>query len=111
MATKQVKQNAYAQLEEEIVRQDEVIDEIGKAVGDLKSIAIGMNTELNEHKVIIEDLTNHVDDTDESLRRVTRKVTLLQRAQGNCGFIGLVLFIIALIIAIVLIILYGGVVN
>lgn len=111
MTTKQTKQNTYAKLEEEIVRQDEVIDEIGQAVGDLKSIAIEMGAELNEHKVIINDITNHVDDTDASLRRVTWKTTLLTKAQSNCKFIGLVLFLIALIITIVLIILYGGVVN
>ncbi|VBB19034.1 Syntaxin [Yasminevirus sp. GU-2018] len=95
--------------EEQFQQQDEMLNQLGETVTNIKQVAITIGTELEKQDEVIKDISEHVDDTNSGLTRANRRITLLSRARDNCGFLGCILFLVFVFIAIILILLYGGV--
>uniref|UniRef100_A0A1D1XUS4 Syntaxin-51 n=1 Tax=Anthurium amnicola TaxID=1678845 RepID=A0A1D1XUS4_9ARAE len=79
--------------------QDESLDKLEDTVVSTKHIALAVNEELDLHTRLIDSLDQHVDSTDSRLRRVQKKLAILnKRARGGCTCMSLLLAVITIVI-------------
>lgn len=105
--------------EEQFNKQDIILDELGNIVKNIKHDALDMNTELEKHNVVIEDITNQVDDTHERLHQNTKKISKIIREKTCCSclcgdnyfWIICVILLVAIFAAIILIIIFGKLIK
>lgn len=94
-------------MEEEIHKQDDMLDQLGGIVSDIKHAATGINKEITRHNDVIDDLTVRIDDADNDIRSGADHAIKIKKDKkcGWCCMIGSIVgisFFSALIIALVI---------
>mmetsp|Transcript_18537 Transcript_18537/g.43691 ORF Transcript_18537/g.43691 Transcript_18537/m.43691 type:complete len:285 (-) Transcript_18537:41-895(-) len=74
---------AMAQIAREEEKQDELLDQIGEGVDNLKTLAEGMREEAQLQNVMLTDLEQDVDNTQEHLNRVNDKMSETLKALNS----------------------------
>ncbi|KAM0948605.1 putative target SNARE coiled-coil domain-containing protein [Dioscorea sansibarensis] len=83
--------------------QDEGLEKLEETVLSTKHIALAVNEELDLHTRLIDDLDQHVDVTDSRLRRVQKRLAVLnKRTKGGCSCMCLLLAVVAIVILVVI---------
>jgi len=79
--------------------QDEGLEKLEESVSSTKHIALAVNEELDLHTRLIDTLDDHVDSTDSRLRRVQKRLAVLnKRTKGGCSCMCMLLLVIAIAI-------------
>lgn len=79
--------------------QDEGLEKLEETVLSTKHIALAVNEELDLHTRLIDALDDHVDSTDSRLRRVQKRLAVLnKRTKGGCSCMCMLLLVIAIVI-------------
>lgn len=91
---------------EHLSKQDAIIDVLEDVVKDIKNIATDMNMEIEKQNHEIVDLSDHVDKTDNDIKRATNRVKIIEKEKSSCCWCVaislIVVFGILVIVAIVL---------
>ncbi|KAJ6837372.1 putative syntaxin-52 isoform X1 [Iris pallida] len=84
--------------------QDQGLEKLEETVFSTKHIALAVNEELDLHTRLIGDLDQQVDATDSRLKRVQKRLAILnKRTKGGCSCMSLLLSVIAIVILAVVI--------
>ncbi|CAN6476905.1 unnamed protein product [Victoria cruziana] len=87
-------------LQRQIMReQDEGLEKLEETIVSTKHIALAVNEELTLHTRLIDDLDEHVDSTDSRLKRVQKRLAVLnKRTKGGCSCMCLLLAVVVIVI-------------
>ncbi|CAK9309584.1 unnamed protein product [Citrullus colocynthis] len=84
--------------------QDEGLEKLEGTIISTKHIALAVNEELNLHTRLIDDLDEHVDVTDSRLRRVQKRLAILnKRTKGGCTCMSMILSVVGIVVLIAVI--------
>ncbi|XP_038896866.1 syntaxin-51-like [Benincasa hispida] len=84
--------------------QDEGLEKLEGTIISTKHIALAVNEELNLHTRLIDDLDEHVDVTDSRLRRVQKRLAILnKRTKGGCTCMSMILAVVGIVVLIAVI--------
>lgn len=79
--------------------QDEGLDTLGNIITRQKYLAQGINTEIDLHNEILEDIGEAITDTDDRVTRNTRNIQVVSNKASTCGYwTVIVLLLIAIIV-------------
>ncbi|CAM8949746.1 unnamed protein product [Rhodiola kirilowii] len=91
-------------IQRQIMReQDEGLEKLEDTVISTKHIALAVNEELDLHTRLIDDLDQHVEITDSRLQRVQKNLAVLNRRNGGCSCLSLLLSVIGIVALIVVV--------
>jgi len=97
-----------AQRQEVKAETDRVLDAVGQSVVRLQGHAAALNGELEEQKVLTDDLGDSLDGTEGTLGVVTKKTqTLLDRSGRCCWPWGLIAFLAVASIILLVLLIFG----
>ncbi|KAH9400761.1 Syntaxin-8 [Tyrophagus putrescentiae] len=65
--------------------QDEGLDTLGNIITRQKYLAQGINTEIDLHNEILEDIGEAITDTDDRVTRNTRNIQVVSNKASTCG--------------------------
>ncbi|XP_023535353.1 syntaxin-51-like [Cucurbita pepo subsp. pepo] len=84
--------------------QDEGLEKLEGTIMSTKHIALAVNEELSLHTRLIDDLDEHVDVTDSRLRRVQKRLAIMnKRTKGGCTCMSMISSIVGIVVLITLI--------
>lgn len=84
--------------------QDEGLEKLEETVISTKHIALAVNEELDLHTRLIDNLDQHVEETDSRLLRVQRKLAFLnKRTKGGCSCMCMLLSVIGIVVLVAVI--------
>ncbi|XP_023525788.1 syntaxin-51-like [Cucurbita pepo subsp. pepo] len=79
--------------------QDEGLEKLEGTIISTKHIALAVNEELTLHTRLIDDLDEHVDVTDSRLRRVQKRLAILnKRTKGGCTCMSMILSVVGIVV-------------
>lgn len=79
--------------------QDEGLEKLEESVLSTKHIALAVNEELDLHTRLIDTLDDHVDSTDSRLRRVQKRLAVLnKRTKGGCSCMCMIWLVIVIVL-------------
>lgn len=82
-----------------IEEQDKGLDTLATIVTRQKHLAQGINSEIDLHNEILEDISEAFEDTDARLLRNTRNIRVVSNKSSTCGYwTVIILLLIAIII-------------
>jgi len=82
-----------------IAEQDRGLEALSRVIGRQKQIAIDIGNEVDTQNEIIEDITDHVDQTNVRLIRETKHVRVIDKKSNTCWmWIVIVLLLVAIVI-------------
>jgi syntaxin 8 len=82
-----------------IAEQDRGLDALSRVIGRQKQIAIDIGNEVDTQNEIIDDITDHVDQTNVRLIRETKHVRVIDKKSNTCWmWIVIVLLVIAIVV-------------
>ncbi|XP_057329006.1 syntaxin-8 [Microplitis mediator] len=86
-----------------LLEQERGLDELYKVITRQKTIAQTINTEVDHQNEIIDDLAEHMEQTDERLIDGTRQIRFIDRKDRTCGYwvVIILLFISIICVAVV----------
>ena len=83
---------------------DEGLEKLEGTIISTKHIALAVNEELNLHTRLIDDLDEHVDVTDSRLRRVQKRLAILNKQiKGGCTCMSMILSVVGIVVLIAVI--------
>ncbi|MCL7036274.1 hypothetical protein MKW94_025327 [Papaver nudicaule] len=78
--------------------QDEGLEKLEETVYSTKHIALAVNEELTLHTRLIDNLDDHVEQSNSRLQRVQRRLAILnKRTKGGCSFMCLLLAVLGIV--------------
>ncbi|CAK9798759.1 STX8 [Anthophora quadrimaculata] len=80
--------------------QDKGLEELSKVIARQKQISVTISNELNHHNEIIDDLSSHMDTTDETLINRTRGIQAISSKDRTCGYWIVIIFLFICIITV-----------
>lgn len=97
--------NGVVGLQRQIMKeQDEGLEKLEETVISTKHIALAVNEELDLHTRLIDNLDQHVEETDSRLLRVQRKLAFLnKRTKGGCSCMCMLLSVIGIVVLVAVI--------
>ncbi|KAK7498301.1 hypothetical protein BaRGS_00010561 [Batillaria attramentaria] len=92
-----------AQQQEIVIEQDQGLDALSRVIGRQKQMAIDIGNEVDIQNDIIDDITDHVDNTGIRIQRETRHIAIVDRKSNACCYyvVIILLFIAIVVIAVV----------
>ncbi|KAG8034940.1 hypothetical protein G9C98_008016 [Cotesia typhae] len=92
-----------SQNEAALLEQERGLDELYKVITRQKTIAQTIHTEVDHQNEIIDDLAEHMEQTDERLIDGTRQIRFIERKDRTCGYwvVIILLFISIICVAVV----------
>lgn len=85
----------------EMNKQDEMIDVLHNEITKIKYIAIAINDETDEQNVLLDDMNNNVENTNTRLNNTTKRIDKLMFIVNNkytCLIIVLIIILVILMI-------------
>ncbi|KAI3989784.1 hypothetical protein MKX01_040754 [Papaver californicum] len=78
--------------------QDEGLEKLEETVYSTKHIALAVNEELTLHTRLIDNLDDHVEQSNSRLQRVQKRLAILsKRTKGGCSFMCLLLAVLGIV--------------
>ncbi|KAI3900576.1 hypothetical protein MKW92_029554 [Papaver armeniacum] len=78
--------------------QDEGLEKLEETVHSTKHIALAVNEELTLHTRLIDNLDDHVEQSNSRLQRVQKRLAILnKRTKGGCSFMCLLLAVLGIV--------------
>ncbi|CAG2175227.1 unnamed protein product, partial [Oppiella nova] len=68
-----------------IREQDKGLESLAEIISRQKNMAQGMSSEIDLQNEIIDDIGDHMDQTNDRLLRNTRNIQKVNRKAGTCG--------------------------
>jgi len=82
-----------------IDEQDKGLEALSRVIGRQKQIAIDIGNEVETQNDLIDDITDHVDQTNVRLIRETKHVRVIDKKSNTCWmWVVIVLLVIAIIV-------------
>lgn len=88
--------------QEEIEKQDEMLDDISNEITKLKDISIIIATEVDEHNALLDETNTHVAETNLRLDNTNKKIDRIIKLSKDkyCWIISILLIILVVLIII-----------
>ncbi|XP_077980360.1 syntaxin-8-like [Glandiceps talaboti] len=96
MTAAEIRQQQQSIIEE----QDKGLEALSRVIARQKQMGEHIGDELDEHNEIIDDLSGHMDYTDQKLLKETRHIKKIDKKSGSCA---MMVIIVILLIAIVVV--------
>lgn len=93
--------------EHAIREQDSGLDALSQVVGRQRQMALDIGNEVDTQNELIDDITDHVDRTDQRLLRETRHIRVVGRKSGTFAMWAVIMLLL-LAIVVVCVVPYGG---
>ncbi|RZC70613.1 hypothetical protein C5167_033775 [Papaver somniferum] len=78
--------------------QDEGLEKLEETVHSTKHIALAVNEELTLHTRLIDNLDDHVEQSNSRLQRVQKRLAILnKRTKGGCSFMCLLIAVLGIV--------------
>lgn len=83
--------------------QDKGLDTLQEIIVRQKYLAKGINSEIDLHNEILEDITHAVEETDDRLTRNTRNIRVVNKKTSTCGYWTVIILLLIAIIVVALV--------
>jgi methyl-accepting chemotaxis protein len=95
----------YDQIDDEMVRQDELVDRINSTVDQMNDVALEINQKIAESQQTIGELSDSIDNQNSNVIGANRRLDILRKNKENCHFmLCLLLIVLSFAIGIIIIV-------
>eukprot|EP00163_Fabomonas_tropica_P003651 TRINITY_DN1314_c0_g2_i3.p1 TRINITY_DN1314_c0_g2~~TRINITY_DN1314_c0_g2_i3.p1 ORF type:complete len:256 (-),score=30.21 TRINITY_DN1314_c0_g2_i3:131-898(-) len=101
--TRALENHEILQLQNRVMEtQDNKLDDLSKAVNNVKQIGLAVNEELDLHQHLLSDIDAGVDKTSGKLRRETKRLNKITKKQKSCCALVCMFLLIAILVTLAL---------
>lgn len=105
MASSISNQQLFIDNQQDLIKQDSILNTLSGSINIQKSLGLSINSEMDEQFIILNDLENMIDGTDDKLHRGSRRLNFFNERSNEANSRCFIILILALILIVLVVLL------